>query len=79
VYRKLITIALARTRIPEKINIMAETRALASAKPKFVDFTLFPTRLLNEAPEAVYLIRPVVEALTSPPNKVNMPASSEIA
>jgi hypothetical protein len=79
VYRKLITIALARTRIPERINIVAETRALASANPKFVNLTPFPTRLLNEAAEAVYLMRPVVEALASPPNKVRMPASNEIA
>jgi hypothetical protein len=31
------------------------------------------------APEAVYLMIPVVAALASPPMKVSIPASSEIA
>jgi len=57
----------------------AEIRALARPRPKFVDRTLFPTKLLKEAPEAVYLMIPVVEALANPPMKVNIPASREIA
>ncbi len=65
--------------IPERINTTAETRAPASAKPKLVDRTLFPTKLLKVAPEAVYLMRPLVEALAIPPMNVNIPASSEIA
>jgi hypothetical protein len=57
----------------------AEIRAFASAKPKLVERTLFPTKLLKVAPEAVYLIIPLVDALASPPMNVNIPASSEIA
>ena len=77
--RKLITTALTKTRIPERINTTAETRALHRAKPKLVDRTLFPMKLLKVAPEAVYLIIPLVDALANPPMKVNIPASSEIA
>ena len=57
----------------------AEILALARARPKLVDRTLFPTKLLKVAPEAVYLIIPAVDALASPPMNVNIPASSEIA
>ena len=74
-----MTTALNNTRIPEKISRTAETRALARTIPKLVDRTLFPTKLLKVAPEAVYLMRPLVEALATPPMKVNIPASSEIA
>ena len=77
--RKLMTTALTNTRIPERINITAEIRALAMARPKLVDRTLFPTKLLNAAPEAVYFMIPLVEALANPPMNVNIPASSEIA
>jgi len=77
--RKLITTALTSTRMPERISMTAEIRALAMAKPKLVDRTLFPTKLLKAAPEAVYLMIPVVEALANPPIKVSIPASSEIA
>jgi hypothetical protein len=35
--------------------------------------------LLNAAPEAVYLMIPLVEALANPPMNVNIPARSEIA
>jgi len=76
---KLITTALTNTRIPDKTKITAEIRALAKARPKLVDRTLFPTKLLKVAPEAVYFMIPVVEALANPPMKVNIPASSEIA
>jgi len=34
---------------------------------------------LKVAPEAVYLIIPLVEALANPPMKVSIPASSDIA
>ena len=77
--RKLITTALTRTRIPDSINMTAEIFALDTARPKLVDLTLLPTKLLNVAPEAVYLIIPLVEAFANPPMKVNIPASSEIA
>jgi hypothetical protein len=77
--RKLITTALTSTRMPERISMTAEIRALAMAKPKLVDPTLFPTKLLKAAPEAVYLMIPVVDALANPPIKVSIPASSEIA
>ncbi len=77
--RKLMTTALTNTRIPERINITAEICALAMARPKLVDRTLFPTKLLNAAPEAVYFMIPLVEALANPPMNVNIPASSEIA
>ena len=77
--RKLITTALTSTRMPERINMTAEICALARARPKLVDRTLFPTKLLNAAPEAVYLMTPVVDALAIPPMKVSIPASSEIA
>src|SRR2546426_10580829 len=70
--RKLITTALTSTRMPERINITAEIRALAMARPKLVDRTLFPTKLLKAAPEAVYLMIPLVEALANPPMKVNI-------
>ena len=76
---KLITTALTNMRIPERINMTAEIRALAMARPKLVDRMLFPTKLLKVAPEAVYLIIPLVEALANPPMKVSIPASSEIA
>jgi hypothetical protein len=65
--------------MPERIKMTAEICALARARPKLVDLTLFPTKLLKAAPEAVYLITPVVEALAIPPMKVRIPASSEIA
>jgi len=77
--RKLITTALTSTRMPERINMTAEARALAMARPKLVGRTLFPTKLLKAAPEAVYLIIPLVDALANPPMKVSIPASSEIA
>ena len=77
--RKLITTALTRTSIPERINTTAEILALETARPKLVARTLFPTKLLKAAPEAVYLMIPVVEALANPPMNVNIPASSEIA
>ena len=77
--RKLITTALTSTRMPERTNMNAEICALARARPKLVDRTLFPTKLLNAAPEAVYLMTPVVDALAIPPMKVSIPASSEIA
>ncbi len=77
--RKLITTALTKTRIPERISMTAEIRALVRTRPKLVDRTLFPTKLLKVAPDAVYLMIPVVEALANPPMKVNIPASSEIA
>lgn len=77
--RKLITTALTRTRIPERINMTAEILALETARPKLVDRTLFPTKLLNAAPEAVYLMMPVVEAFANPPMNVNIPASRETA
>jgi len=76
---KLITTALTNTSIPERINITAEIRALAMARPKLVDRTLFPTKLLKAAPEAMYLMIPLVDALANPPMKVSIPASSEIA
>lgn len=76
---KLITTALTNTSMPERINMTAEIRALAKARPKLVDRTLLPTKLLKVAPEAVYLMIPVVEALANPPMKVNIPASNEIA
>jgi hypothetical protein len=77
--RKLITTALTKTRIPETISKIAEIRALARAKPKFVDRTPFPTKLLKAAAEAVYLTIPLVEAFATPPMNVNIPASKEIA
>jgi len=77
--RKLITTALTNTRMPERINMTAEIRALARARPKLVDRTLFPTKLLKVAPEAVYLMIPVVDALASPPMNVSIPESREIA
>jgi hypothetical protein len=77
--RKLITTALTSTRMPERINMTAEIRGLAMARPKLVDRTLFPTKLLKAAPEAVYLMIPLVEAFAKPPMNVNIPASSEIA
>jgi hypothetical protein len=76
---KLITTALTNTRTPETISRTADTRALATARPKLLDRTLFPTKLLKVAPEAVYLIMPLIEAFANPPMKVNIPASSEIA
>ena len=77
--RKLITTALTRTSIPERINMTAEILALETAKPKLVARTLLPTKALKAAPEAVYLTIPVVEAFANPPMNVNIPASSEIA
>jgi hypothetical protein len=77
--RKLITTALTRTSIPERINMTAEILALDTARPKLVARTLFPTKVLKAAPDAVYLMMPVVEAFASPPMKVSIPASSEIA
>ena len=77
--RKLITTALTRTRIPDRINMTAEIFALDKARPKLVDLTLLPTKLLNVAPEAVYLMIPLVEAFANPPMKVNIPASNEMA
>lgn len=59
--------------------MVAETLAPNTATPKFVDFTVFPIRLLKVAPEAVYLMSPIVVALASPPMKINIPARSEIA
>ncbi len=76
---KLITTALTKTSIPDRISMTAEIFALDTARPKLVDRTLFPTKLLKVAPEAVYLMIPLVEAFASPPMKVNIPASSEIA
>ena len=76
---KLITTALTNTRTPDRIRRTADIRALATARPKLLDRTLFPTKLLNVAPEAVYLIMPLVEAFANPPMKVNIPASNEIA
>jgi hypothetical protein len=77
--RKLITTALTRTSIPERISMTEEILALDTARPKLVARTLFPTKVLKAAPDAVYLMMPVVEALASPPIKVSIPASSEIA
>ena len=77
--RKLITTALTKTRIPDTISKIAEIRALAKAKPKLVDRTLFPTKLLKATPEAVYLIIPLVEAFATPPMNVNIPAIREMA
>lgn len=76
---KLMTTALTNTRTPERISRTADIRALATAKPKLLDLTLFPTKLLKVAPEAVYLIIPLVEAFANPPIKVSIPASNEIA
>jgi len=76
---KLITTALTNTRTPQRISRTADIRALATARPKLLDLTLFPTKLLKVAPEAVYLIIPLVEALANPPMNVNIPASSDIA
>ena len=47
--------------------------------PKFVDLTLFPTMLLKVAPDAVYLMMPMVVALAKPPMKVRIPAKRQIA
>jgi len=76
---KLITTALTKTSIPDRISMTAEIFALDIARPKLVERTLFPTKLLKVAPEAVYLMIPLVEAFANPPMKVNIPASSEIA
>ena len=76
---KLITTALTNTRTPERMSRTADSRALATARPKLLERTLFPTKLLKLAPEAVYLIIPLVEAFANPPMKVNIPASNDIA
>jgi hypothetical protein len=76
---KLITTALTNMRTPERISRTADSRALATARPKLLDRTLFPTKLLKVAPEAVYFMMPLVEAFANPPMKVKIPASSEIA
>jgi len=76
---KLITTALTKTSIPERISMTAETLALDTASPKLVERTLFPTKLLKVAAEAVYLMIPLVEAFANPPMKVKIPARSEIA
>jgi len=76
---KLITTALTKTSIPDRIRMAAEIFALDTTRPKLVDRTLFPTKLLKVAPEAVYLIIPLVEAFANPPMNVSIPASSEIA
>jgi hypothetical protein len=73
-----MTTALTNTRIPETISKSADILALAIARLKLLERTLFPTKLLKVVAEA-YLMRPVVEALATPPMKVNIPASSEIA
>lgn len=76
---KLITTALTRTSTPARTKTRAESLALRTARPKFGDLTVLPTRLLKVAPEAVYRMSPEVVAFASPPMKMRIPARREMA